>query len=115
MIGGVRERWESVRGELQVLKCRREEIELADQFELQKVREEISVVSEGINTRKAELERQKQSAVTLAEEEKEVRRRIEECKERILKAEKVKEMNRGFEKGEVDLFKGVLHVSCSHR
>ena len=51
---------------------------------------------------------QEQLGAQLVAEEHELKRRIEECRGRIARAERVKEMNRGFEKNEVEGFKGII-------
>jgi hypothetical protein len=94
-------KWTSVKGELDVLKSRVEEIKLADQDELHRVREEISIVTEGLDLRRQELATQTSRTEELGQEELEVRKRIEVCRERVLRAERVKELNRGFERTEV--------------
>jgi len=51
---------------------------------------------------------QEQQSAQLVAEEDELKRRIEECRRRIARAERVKEMHRGFEKNEVEGFKGTI-------
>lgn len=105
---GIRNQYNNVKSQLQTLRNQREEIESADQDELRKVREEISIVSEGLEMRKQEMETQQKEAQELNSEEAELRKQIEECRVKIDRAERVKELNRGFEKNEVEEFKGIL-------
>jgi chromosome segregation ATPase len=102
---------EETKRRLETLRAQREEIENADQEELRRVREELSIVAEGIETRQGEMQVQEQQGSQLAEEEVDLRRRIEECRGRIAKAERVKEVNRGFEKNEVEGFKSTKSLS----
>jgi len=104
---GIKKQYESVRGQLEMLRHQREEIESADQEELRKVREEISIVGEGLETRKREMEIREKEALELSSEEAELRKLIDECRIKIDRAERVKELNRGFEKNEVEEFKGM--------
>jgi len=105
---GVKKEWETVKRQLDMLRSHREEIQSADQDELRRVREEISIVNEGIETRRAEIATHQSEAEKLAAEEVELRKMIEECRGKIEKAELVKELNRGFEKTEVEGFKGMF-------
>ena len=103
---GIKEQHEEVKKQLEMLRNQREEIESADQEELRLVREEISIVSEGLETRRAEMQIKEREAAELASQEAELRKQIEECGVKITRAERVKEMNRGFEKNEVEGFRG---------
>lgn len=103
---GVREQYENVKSQLDTLRNHREEIESADQEELRRVREEISIVGEGVEMRRAEMQVQQQEAAKLASEEAELRKMVEACRVKIDRAERIKELNRGFEKNEVEGFKG---------
>ena len=105
---GIKEMHASVQSQLDTLRNQREEIELADQEELRRVREEISIVSEGLEMRRAEIQVQEHDAMELSSEEAALRKQIEECREKIERAERVKELNRGFEKNEVEEFKGMV-------
>jgi hypothetical protein len=106
-IPGVREKFEEVKGQLDLLRNHRDEIESADQEELRRVREEISIVGEGVEIRRAEMATNESEAAELAAQEAGLKRAIEECRVKIEKAERVKELNRGFEKNEVEGFKGI--------
>ena len=103
----VKRQYEEVKQQLDTLQNQRKEIESADQDELRRVREEISIVSEGIEMRRAEMHVQEREAKELLSEEEELKRLIEECRVKIGRAERVKELNRGFEKNEVESFKGM--------
>ena len=103
---GIKEQHAIVKSQLDTLRNQREEIEMADQEELRRVREEISIVSEGLEMRRVEMEAQENDATQLSAEEAELRKHIEECRIKIDRAERVKELNRGFEKNEVEGFKG---------
>lgn len=104
----VRRQWKEVKEQLETLRCQRDEIESADQEELRRVREEISIVNEVLETRRTEIQLQGQEAEKLAFEEMELRRQMEDCRVKIDRAERVKELNRGFDKNEVEGFKGLL-------
>lgn len=105
--------YQDVKTQLETLRHQKEEIESADQDELRRVREEISIVSDGINVRKVEMEVQQREAAALSSEESELKRTIEECKGKIDHAERVKELNRGFDKNEVESFKGISRFSST--
>jgi chromosome segregation ATPase len=104
---GIRQQHDLVKRQLNTLRAQREEIELADQEELRRVREEISIVNEGIESRQREMEIQARDAQDLSSEEAELRRLLDESKGKIDRAERIKELNRGFEKNEVEGFKGM--------
>ena len=104
----VKKQWEEVKMQLELLRCQRDEIESADQDELRRVREEISIVNEGLETRRTEIQIQAQQAEELGVEAVELRKQIEECRVRIERAERLKELNRGFDKNEVEGFKGIV-------
>jgi len=104
----VKKQWEEVKMQLELLRCQRDEIESADQDELHRVREEISIVNEGLETRRTEIQIQCQQAEELVAEEVELRKQIEECRVRIERAERLKELNRGFDKNEVEGLKGIV-------
>lgn len=107
----VRRQWGEVKDQLETLRCQRDEIESADQEELRRVREEISIVNEVLEARRTAIQLQGQEAEKLAFEEMELRRQMEDCRVKIDRAERVKELNRGFDKNEVEGFKGLLsHV-----
>src|SRR5216117_2779448 len=57
------------------------------------------------------MEVQQREAAALSSDESELKRMIEECKGKIGRAERVKEMNRGFYKNEVESFKGISRFS----
>ena len=105
---GIKEQHKEIKKQLEMLRNQREEIESADQEELRLIREEISIVSEGLETRRAEMQVKEHEATELASEEAKLRKQIEECQIKITRAERVKEMNRGFEKNEVENFRGIL-------
>ena len=111
----VKRQYHDVKRQLDTLQNQREEIESADQDELRRVREEISIVSEGLEMRRVEMQVKEQEAKDLLSEEEELKKRIAECRVKIGRAERVKELNRGFEKNEVESFKGMnlLHVSVT--
>jgi len=104
----VKKQWDEVKRQLELLRCQRDEIESADQDELRRVREEISIVNEGLQTRRTEIQMQAQQAEELAVQEIELRKQIEESRVKIDRAERVKELNRGFDKNEVEGFKGIV-------
>jgi hypothetical protein len=106
---GVREKFDEVKRQLDLLRNHRDEIESADQEELRRVREEISIVGEGVENRRAEMVAKEAEAAELAVQEAELKRAIEECRVKIERAERIKELNRGFEKNEVEGFKGISH------
>jgi len=110
---GIKEQHEEVKKQLEMLRNQREEIESADQEELRLVREEISIVSEGLETRRTEMQIKEREAAELASDEAELRKQIEECRVKITRAERVKEMNRGFEKNEVEGFRGIILFATS--
>jgi hypothetical protein len=103
----VRKQYDEVKQQLGILKSQREEIETADQDELRRVREEISIVAEGLQMRKEEMEIQERVAAELNSELAELQKNIEECRVKISRAERVKELNRGFEKNEVEGLKSM--------
>ena len=102
----VRSQWEQVKGQLDMLRSQRDEIESADQEELRRVREEISIVNEVLQTRRHEIQLAGEEAEKLVLEESELRRQMEECRAKIDRAERVKELNRGFDRNEVEGLKG---------
>jgi len=104
----VKKQYKEVKQQLEELKNQREEIELADRDELRRVREEISIVGEGLQLRNEEMAVQEQVTKELVSEEMELRKLIQECRGKIDRAERVKELNRGFEKNEVEGFKGTI-------
>jgi hypothetical protein len=103
----VKHQYEEVKRQLDTLRNQKEEIESADQDELRRVREEISIVSEGLEMRRAEMQVREQEAKELLLEEEELKKLIGECRVKIGRAERIKELNRGFEKNEVESFKGM--------
>jgi hypothetical protein len=107
VVPAVKRQHAQVKSQLDLLRSQREEIESADQEELRRVREEISIVKEGVETRTVEMQVKDAEAIRLASEEAELRKLIDECKTKIQRAERVKEMNRGFEKEEVERFRGI--------
>lgn len=110
---GIQGQYQTVKRQLETLKNQRQEIESADQEELRSVREEISIVGEGLELRKREIETREREIVELSSEETELRKRIEECRVKIDRAERIKELNRGFEKNEVEEFKGNTSLPSS--
>ena len=90
---------------MDTLRNQREEIESADQEELRRVREEISIVGEGLEARRADMEVKEREAAELDSKESELRKLIMECRVKIDRAERIKEMNRGFEKNEIEGFR----------
>lgn len=104
----VQQQHEEVKQQLEVLRNQKDEIESADQDELRKVREGISIVTEGLEGRRIELKAQEKEASELASQEAELLKMIEDCRFKINRAERVKELNRGFEKNEVEGFKGII-------
>ena len=108
VVSDVRKKYAEVKAQLELLRSQREEIESADQDELSRVREEISIVNEGVETRKLEMEAKEKESKELASEEEQVRQLIEKCRGKIEQAERIKEMNRGFEKEEIQSLKSNL-------